>query len=53
MPENSVLIIGYNDSQIVLMDPKSESLYKKGISEADEWFRTNGAVFISYLNEQS
>lgn len=53
MRENSVLIIGYNDSQIVLMDPKSDSLYKKSITEADEWFRTNRAVFISYLEEQS
>lgn len=53
MGGNTVLIIGYNDSQIVLMDPKSDSLYKKSISEADEWFRANGAVFISYLEEQS
>lgn len=52
MGDSTVLIIGYNDSQIVLMDPKSDSLYKKGISDAEEWFRTNGAVFISYLEEQ-
>lgn len=53
MGGNTVLIIGYNDSQIVLMDPKSDSLYKKSITEADEWFRANGAVFISYLREES
>lgn len=53
MGDSTVLIVGYNDSQIVLMDPKSDSIYKKGISEADEWFRANGAVFLSYLEEQS
>ncbi|MCM1537178.1 MAG: hypothetical protein NC254_02125 [bacterium] len=53
MGDSTVLIVGYNDSQIVLMDPKSDSLYKKGISEADEWFRANGAVFLSYLEESS
>lgn len=53
MGNHTVLIMGYNDSQIMVMDPTSNSLYKKGIQEADEWFRTNGAVFISYLEEQS
>ncbi|MBD5532713.1 MAG: hypothetical protein HDQ98_11045 [Lachnospiraceae bacterium] len=52
MGDNTVLIVGYNDSQIAIMDPKSNSIYKKSFSEADEWFRTNGAVFISYLEEQ-
>ncbi len=49
MGSDAVLIIGYNDSQIVLMDPKSDSLYKKSIAEAGEWFSAGRAVFISYM----
>lgn len=49
MDEEAVLIIGYNDSQVVLMDPHAEALYKKNITDAEEWFVENRAVFLSYL----
>ena len=52
MGDEAVLIIGYNDSQIVLMDPQSESLYKKNITEAASWFTQNRAIFLSYLKDQ-
>ncbi len=49
MGNEAVLVIGYNDSQIVLMDPNAETLYKKNITEAEAWFTENRAVFLSYL----
>lgn len=52
MEDNAVLIVGYNDSQVVLMDPKSASLYKKSITEAAEWFQIGRAVLISYMKEK-
>ncbi len=52
MGNEAVLIIGYNDSQIVLMDPQSEALYKKNITEAATWFTQNRAVFLSYLKNE-
>lgn len=52
MGNEAVLIIGYNDSQIVLMDPQSESLYKKNITEAASWFTQNRAIFLSYLKDE-
>ncbi len=51
MEDTAVLIIGYNDSQIVLMDPKADSLYKMSITEAVEWFTVGRAVFISYMED--
>lgn len=52
MGNEAVLIIGYNDSQIVLMDPQSEELYKKNITEAATWFAQNRAIFLSYLKNE-
>ncbi len=49
MGDEAVMIIGYNDSQIVLFDPNAESLYKKSITEAAAWFTENQAIFLSYL----
>ncbi|HKM03293.1 MAG TPA: hypothetical protein VJZ04_01650 [Lachnospiraceae bacterium] len=46
---NGVLIIGFNETQIVLMDPLKGTLYKKGITEAEQLFSDNGKVYISYV----
>lgn len=49
MGEEAVLLIGYNDSQVVLMDPQTDSLYKKNITETADWFRRENAVYLSYI----
>ena len=36
-------------TQIVLMDPLKGTLYKKGITEAEQLFSDNGKVYISYV----
>ena len=48
---SAVLITGFNELQIVIMDPISGTLYKKGIHEAADWFEQNGNYFITYYRE--
>lgn len=45
----AVLVTGYNDRQIVILDPVSGKLCKKGISESEKWFQENGNCFITYM----
>ncbi len=46
---NAVLIIGFNQYNIVLMDPVKGSVYKAGMNDSAEWFRENGNCFVTYL----
>jgi hypothetical protein len=45
----AVLITGYNENQIVIMDPVKGTLSKKGMSDSAEWFTENGNCFITYV----
>ena len=47
--ENAVLVIGFNDYQVVVFDPDRGELYKIGKTAASLWFEENGSVFISYI----
>ena len=47
--EESYLIVGFNEYNIVLMDPKSGTVYKKGMNDSREWFEKNGNRFITYV----
>ncbi len=46
---NAVLIIGFNETQIVVMNPANGLVYKMGMTEASEWFEENGNSFITYV----
>lgn len=46
---NAVLVIGFNEVQIVIMDPMTGTLYKKGMKDAAEWFEQNGNYFVTYV----
>ncbi len=48
---NAVLITGFNESQIVIMDPVSGTLYKRGMSDSADWFEENGNYFVTYVRE--
>lgn len=48
---NAVLITGFNESQIVIMDPVSGNLYKRGMSDSAEWFEENGNYFVTYVRK--
>lgn len=45
----AVLITGYNDWQLVILEPSSGKLYKKSISESEKWFQESGNCFITYM----
>ena len=43
------LIVGFNEYNIVLMDPKTGTVYKKGMNDSREWFEKHGNRFIAYV----
>ena len=43
------LIIGFNEYNVVLMDPKTGNVYKKGMNDSREMFENNGNQFITYM----
>ena len=44
----AVLIIGFNQQNIVLMDPENGKIYKKGMNDSREMFKENGNCFVTY-----
>lgn len=49
---NAVLIVGFNELNIVVMDPVTGTLYKKGMNDSTEWFIENGNRFITYVRQE-
>lgn len=47
----AVLVTGFNQFNVVIMDPVTGTLYKKGIKDSTEWFAENGNCFITYVYE--
>lgn len=47
---SAVLVIGYNEYQIVVMNPQTGTNYKISMTEAGRWFEENGNWFLTYLN---
>ena len=48
---NAVLIVGFNELNIVVMDPVTGTLYKKGMNDSTEWLKENGNRFITYVRK--
>lgn len=46
---NAVLIIGFNELNIVVMDPQTGKIFKKGMNDSTEWFLENGNCFVTYI----
>ena len=46
---SSVLIIGFNDLNTVLMEPKTGRVYKFGREDSTNLFENNGNHFVTYL----
>lgn len=44
----AVLITGFNEYNVVIMEPSTGTLYKKGMNDSAEWFAENGNCFITY-----
>lgn len=49
---NAVLIVGFNELNIVVMDPTTGTLYKKGMNDSTEWLNENGNRFITYARKK-
>lgn len=45
----AVLATGFNEFNVVIMEPSTGKLYKKGMNDATTWFAENGNHFISYM----
>jgi len=52
LAEEAMLITGFNEQQIVLMDPETGTLSKRGISDAREMFAETGNRFLTYVRRQ-
>ncbi len=47
--EEAVLIVGFNQYNIVILEPDTGKLVKKGINDSSKWFEENGNRFITYI----
>ena len=45
----AVLVTGFNEFNVVIMEPSTGKLYKKGMNEDTTWFAEKGNHFISYM----
>lgn len=49
--DKAVLVIGFNEYNIVLMDPEAGAIYKMGLNDAAKLFQDNGNSFVTYVTE--
>lgn len=47
---SAMLVTGFNELNIVVMDPKKGTVYKIGMNDATEMFNENGNSFVTYLD---
>ena len=47
--KTAVLIVGFNELNIVIMDPIKGEVYKKGMNDSKAFFEANGNHFITYI----
>ena len=45
----AVLVTGFNEFNVVIMDPVSGTLEKKGMNDSAKWFEENGNHFVTYI----
>ena len=49
---NAVLITGFNERNVVLMDSQTGQVSRMGLNDASAWFEENGNMFVSYVEMQ-
>ncbi len=47
----AVLITGFNEYNIVVLNPQKGTLAKQGINDSAEWLRENGNNFVTYIRQ--
>lgn len=50
---NAVLIVGFNEQNIIVMDPQTGTVYRKGRNDSIAWFEENGNQFITYIRTEN
>lgn len=48
----AVLLTGFNEFNVVIMEPSTGRLYKKGMNDTRAWMEENGNPFITYIITQ-
>lgn len=48
----AVLVTGFNEFNVVIMEPSTGTLYKKGMNDSAQWFQENGNHFITYIRTE-
>ena len=46
--KTGVILVGFNETSVGIMNPQTGTIYRMGMNEAKEWFETNGNQFITY-----
>lgn len=49
----AVLLTGFNEYNVVVMEPSTGRLYKKGMNDTREWMEENGNPFIAYIRTEN
>ncbi|MDE7201220.1 MAG: hypothetical protein K2O91_04755 [Lachnospiraceae bacterium] len=50
--DSAMLVIGFNELNVVVMNPETGSVYKVGMNDATNMFRQNGNMFMTYLRKK-
>lgn len=48
----AVLVTGFNEYNVVIMNPATNFLGKMGMNDATEWFEENGNHFVTYMKNE-
>ena len=48
----AVMITGFNEFNVVIFEPSTGKLYKKGLNDSTKWFAENGNCFITFFEAQ-
>ena len=51
--DSYVLIIGFNQQNVVLFDPEIGKIFKHGMNDSREMFAENGNCFVTYARTNS
>ena len=49
---SAMLVIGFNELNVVVMNPETGTVYKVGMNDATNLFRENGNMFVTYLRKR-
>ncbi len=49
--QQPMLLVGYDEHNVILYDPVINSTYRKGLSDSEEYFSQAGNAFLGYLKD--